>query len=111
MLLYLVFDILQVRTQRLRSHPLDARLCAVQPVGELLQLLVLQVHEDFVESGTATGKDRENDYHCHAPLCGLWVTDEEFYALRDYTDEAKDLYLIDLQQNNEKIELKLVIQQ
>lgn len=44
-------------------------------------------------------------------LRSLWVTDEEFYASHDYKNEAKDLFFIDLEQNNKKIELKLVIQQ
>lgn len=48
-LLHLVLDVLQVGTQRLRPHPLDASLGHVQPVCELLQLLVLQVHQHLVE--------------------------------------------------------------
>lgn len=50
MLLHLVLDVLQVRTQWLSPHPLNPCLRLIQPVCELLQLLVLQVHQDLVES-------------------------------------------------------------
>lgn len=48
----LMLDVLQVGPQRLRTHPLNPCLRHIQPVRELLQLLVLQVHEDLVESGS-----------------------------------------------------------
>ena len=51
--LHLVLDVLQVRPQRLRPHSLDPVLGHVQPIGELLQLLVLEVHQDLVEPGRA----------------------------------------------------------
>lgn len=55
-LLHLVLDVLQVGTKRLSADLLDASLCDVQPLGELLQLLVLQLHQDFMESGTETNQ-------------------------------------------------------
>lgn len=51
-LFYLMLDVLQVGPQRLSTHPLNPCLRHIQPVCELLQLLVLQVHEDLVESGS-----------------------------------------------------------
>lgn len=51
-LLHLVLDVLQIRTQRLSPHPLNPRFRHIQPVRELLQLLVLQVHQHLVESGS-----------------------------------------------------------
>ena len=50
-LFHLVLDVLQVRTHRLRPHPFNPPLRHIQPVGELLQLLVLQAHQHLVESG------------------------------------------------------------
>lgn len=113
-LLHLVLDVLQVGTQRLRAHPLDACLRGVQPVGELLQLLVLQVHEDLVEPGRETEKERvrerERDDERASTSVGfpvmrhyapLWVTDETLHASND-VDEAKDWFLIDFWQNDER---------
>lgn len=47
-----MLDVLQVGPQRLSTHPLNPCLRHIQPVRELLQLLVLQVHKDLVESGS-----------------------------------------------------------
>lgn len=51
-LFYLVLDVLQVRPQGSSTHLINPCLRHIQPVSELLQLLVLQVHEDLVESGS-----------------------------------------------------------
>lgn len=50
-LLHLVLDVFQIRTKWLRVNLLNSCLCFVQPVCELLKLLVLQGHQDLMESG------------------------------------------------------------
>ncbi|TNN48028.1 hypothetical protein EYF80_041766 [Liparis tanakae] len=47
----------RVGTQGLSSHPLNSGLCQIQPVRELLQLLVLQLHQDLVESGECSHRE------------------------------------------------------
>lgn len=52
---------LHVSGRRLRLDLSDSLLSLRQPVRELLQLLLLEIHQDFVESGAAGGggKDRK----------------------------------------------------
>lgn len=49
---YSALDVLQVRSQCLSPHLLNTCFCYIQPVCELLQLLMLQVHQNFMESGS-----------------------------------------------------------
>lgn len=57
-LLYLFFIGLHVLCCWLCLYPPDSLLCLCQPVRKLLQLLLLKIHQDFMEPGEKESEGR-----------------------------------------------------